>query len=371
MTAKGPLSGVKVVEFGAIGPVPHCAMLLSDMGADIVRIDRARYQRYADPVVDRGRAAIELDLKTDAGIAAARAAISQADVVIEGYRPGAMERLGLGPDWALAENPRLVYARMTGWGQNGPLADHAGHDIMYIALAGALDEIGHPDRPPVPPLNLVGDYGGGSLYLAYGIALALFERTRSGLGQVIDAAIVDGTASLMATFAGLRDLIGRGRAGNHLGGRSPTYRTYRCKDGKHVAIGAIEAEFWTAMADALGLSAQERARATDDWDALAARLEEIFLTATQSEWCERFGGRNDCLAPVLSLEDAAEHPHMRARGIYRTIDGVQHPAPAPRLSRTPGAIGTAGCSAIERLVAWGVDVSSLCTGDTGNDHDCC
>ena len=351
------------MEFAGIGPGPHAAMMLADMGADIIRIDGPGKQAHHDPVTGRGRSSIELDLKSPAGLAVAEAAVSAADVVIEGFRPGVMERLGLGPDEMLARNPRLIYGRMTGWGQDGPLALCPGHDINYIALTGALDEIGVKDGPPIPPLNFVGDFGGGSTYLVIGILLSLLERTRSGKGQVVDAAIVDGTASLMAGLAGMRELIGAGRGRNALGGASPTYRTYRCADGTHLAIGAIEERFWMHLADRLGLSAGERRRDPGNADALHRRLEDLFLQATAAEWIRRIGLADTCIAPVLTLEEAASHAHLAARGTYRTRDGVIHPAPAPRLSRSPGIFpGTAPGAdegGREAFIRWGGAVSLL------------
>ena len=333
------LSGIRVVEFCGIGPVPHAAMLLGDMGAEIVRIDRPEPAQHTDPVTNRGRTSLPLDLKSQQGRDSAAAAIACADIVIEGFRPGVMERLGLGPEPMLARNARLIYGRMTGWGQDGPLAPRVGHDINYIAIAGALDEIGMADRPPLPPLNLVGDFGGGSLYLVIGILLALVERGNSGKGQVVDAAIVDGTASLLAGLAGMRELIGAGRGRNSLGGASPSYRTYRCADGGHIAVGALEEVFWNRLADALGLSAQERRRDGADAAALHHRLEQVFSQATAEQWIDRLGSLDCCVTPVLSLEQAALHPHLVARGTYVERAGRHHPAPAPRLSRTPGAIG--------------------------------
>jgi alpha-methylacyl-CoA racemase len=278
-----------------------------------------------------------------------------------------MERLGLGPDETLIANPGLIYGRITGWGQDGPLADTAGHDINYIAITGALDEIGEAGRPPLPPINLVGDFAGGSLFLALGIALALFERTRSGKGQVIDAAIVDGTASLLAPLLGLRGMIGAGRGVNQLGGASPTYRTYRCADGSYLAVGAIEEPFWNELADNLGLSAEERRRGPQYDASLHARLESLFLTAPRSEWLARLATRNSCVAPVLAVEDAAHHPHMAARGAFQTVFGQLQPAPAPRLSRTPGRISApaprpdeGGREVLER---WGAAGGQDCTTD--------
>lgn len=355
----GPLAGIRVVEFAGIGPGPFCAMLLSDMGADVVRIDRSHENAYPDPVTHRGRASIVLDLKIEAGRRVALEAMSVADVVIEGYRPGAMEAFGLGPDIVCARNPGLVYGRMTGWGQAGPLAHTAGHDINYIAITGVLDEIGNVDAPPVPPLNLVGDFGGGALYLAFGIASALFERNRSGLGQVIDAAIIDGSASMTAMFRGMAPggfPIGRGT--NVLGGAAPYYRCYRCSDGRYLAIGALEQPFWNQLLTAVGDDTLRRDPV--DFAATHARLTEIFAGATRAMWLDRLAGYDACVAPVLSLAEAPSHPHNRARGVYQHIDGIDHPAPAPRLSRTPGTIQGPAPKHDEggaaRLGGWGVRV---------------
>ena len=275
---QGPLSGVRVVEFAGIGPAPFAVMLLADMGAEVVRIDRSPVDPFPNPVVNRGRTSILLDLKSDEGRRIALDAIGAADVVIEGYRPGVMERLGLGPDEALARNPRLIYGRMTGWGQDGPLSQRAGHDINYIALTGALDAIGPAEGPPMPPLNLVGDYGGGSLYLAMGVCAALYERERSGKGQVIDAAVVDGTASLMALFHGFAKggLISTERGRRALGGDAPWYRTYECADGRFLAVGPIEPQFRVALLAGLGLDPADLGSLDDpsNWEAASARLAE-------------------------------------------------------------------------------------------------
>lgn len=356
---QGPLRGVRVLEFAGIGPVPFCAMLLSDMGADVVRIDRSVRDDYPDPILNRGRSSIVLDLKSAQGQQAARDAMARADVVIEGYRPGVMERLGLGPNEALAANPALIYGRLTGWGQTGPLAHRAGHDINYIALTGALDEIGQRGGPPIPPLNLVGDFGGGSLYLAFGIAAALFERERSGKGQVIDAAIVDGVASMMGMFTGQSEVLTVGRGRNALGGARCYYGTYECSDGRHIAVGAIEDTFWNALADALGLDHEERVRTPERNEWLVRRLTDIFRTASSEEWQARLSGKNLCVTPVVELRDAPDQPHLRERGTYVRISGLDHPAPAPRFSRTPGAIqetSPPGANGAERLRAWGVEL---------------
>jgi alpha-methylacyl-CoA racemase len=359
---------VRVLEFAGIGPAPFCAMLLSDLGADVVRIDRADAPVQTDAVTSRGRSALALDLKSPAGGALALAAIERADVLIEGFRPGVMERLGLGPEIALERNPRLVYGRMTGWGQTGPLAHAAGHDIAYIALTGALAALGPADRPPVPPLNLVGDFGGGALYLAFGIAAALYERERSGRGQVIDAAIVDGTASLMAMFSGM---IANGRLTlererSLLGGAAPNYRCYACADGRYVAVGALEPKFFAVVLERLGIElpsgwddgVPEHGSAPAEWTAQADALAAIFATKPRDAWTALFEGSDACVAPVLALDEAPAHPHLRAREVYVERDGVVQPAPAPRFSRTPGAVqGPAPQpdeGGREALLRWGV-----------------
>lgn len=338
---RGPLTGMRVVEFAGIGPGPHCAMLLADLGAEVVRIERPGTAVF-NPVVERARHRFALDIRSEEGRAAARAAALAADVVLEGFRPGVMERLGLGPDELCAANPRLVYARMTGWGQDGPLAYAAGHDINYIAAAGALAAFGQADEPPVPPQNMVGDFGGGSLYCALGILAALLERERSGRGQVVDAAIVDGVASLMSFFTGTRGhpLLSPHRGEGMLGGAAHFYRTYRCADDRHIAVGAIEPQFYALLLEKTGLAEELGAGQLDpaNWDTYAERLATLFATRTRDDWCALLEGTDACVAPVLELDEAAAHPHMQARGAYVERDGTTHTAPAPRFSRTPGAI---------------------------------
>ncbi|TXC70211.1 CoA transferase [Sphingomonas ginsenosidivorax] len=350
-----PLSGLRVVEFGSIGPGPHAAMLLSDMGAEILRIEREGGNGWPNPVMDRGRATLSLDIRTAAGRERALTIIDAADVLIEGSRPGVMERLGLGPDVALARNPRLVYGRMTGWGQTGPLACVAGHDLNYIALTGALAAIGPPGTPPPPPLNLIGDFGGGSLFLVTGILAALLERARSGLGQVVNAAIVDGVQSMMAMFAGLvpSGQVDIARDRNILGGTAPFYRCYECADGRYVSVGSLEAKFYAELLDRLGLPSTLAAEQMDvaGWPDMAARFAAIFATRPRDAWCAVLEGTDVCFAPVLDLDEVATHPHMADRGV--TIDGVRHAAPAPRLSRTPGRIG-ADVDPARRLADWGI-----------------
>ncbi|MEA2664618.1 MAG: alpha-methylacyl-CoA racemase [Candidatus Eremiobacteraeota bacterium] len=365
----GPLAGVRVLEFAGIGPAPFCAMLLSDLGADVVRIERADAPLPSDPVTSRGRSALALDLKSPAGIVLALAALERADVLVEGFRPGVMERLGLGPEVALERNPRLIYGRMTGWGQSGPLAHAAGHDIAYIALTGALAAIGPAHGPPVPPLNLVGDFGGGALYLALGIAAALYERERSGRGQVIDAAIVDGVASLMAMFGGLRaqGRVSLDRERNFLSGAAPNYRCYACADGRYVAVGPLEPKFFALLLQRLGVELPHGSgdgtpgheNITAQWAAQADALAAVFATKPRDEWAALLEGTDACVAPVLALDEAPAHPHLRAREVYVERDGIVQPAPAPRFSRTPGALqgpaprpGEGGRDALRR---WGVE----------------
>lgn len=341
-TRRGPLVGLRVLEFASIGPGPHCAMLLADLGADVLRIERKGGNGWPNPVVDRGRKRLTLDIRTEAGRERCLTLAEGADVLIEGFRPGVMERLGLGPEILHARNPRLVYGRMTGWGQTGPLARSAGHDINYLALTGALAAIGGREGPPLPPLNLVGDFGGGSLYLAFGIMAALWERERSGLGQVIDAAIVDGVSSMMSFFAGLlpSGAISLQRDRNLLAGAAPHYRCYTCADGRDIAIGPLEPQFLSELAQRIQApdNLLQDVRDPDRWAAQGEHLAALFVSRTQADWCELLEGTDACFAPVLTLEEAAQHPHMHARGVYRDIDGALHAAPAPRFSRTPGAI---------------------------------
>ncbi len=345
-SSAGPLAGVRVVEFSGIGPGPHCAMLLSDLGAEVLRIDRAGGNGWPNPVVDRGRHRIELDIRSEAGRAEALDAVARADVLIEGYRPGVMERLGYGPDAMLALNPRLVYGRMTGWGQTGPLARAAGHDINYIALTGALAAITDGDGRPIPPLNLVGDFGGGSLFLAFGIAAALVERERSGRGQVVDAAIVDGVASLMTMFGGLlpSGAISLDPECNLLGGRAPFYRCYECADGKYVSIGPLEPHFYADLLTRIGAPDELRERQNEPatWTDRGEALAALFITKPRDEWCALLDGSDACFAPVLTFEESLDHPHLVERGTYREVGGLRQAAPAPRFSRTPGEIGAGG-----------------------------
>ncbi len=344
----GPLAGFRVLELEAIGPGPFCGMMLADMGADVLLVDRPSdprlgfgRERWYD-VMLRGRRSVTLDLKSDAGRAAALTLAERADALIEGFRPGVLERLGLGPDVLLARNPKLVIGRVTGWGQQGPLAARAGHDINYIALSGALHAIGREDDKPVPPLNLVGDFGGGGMLLAYGIVCALLEAQRSGRGQVVDAAMIDGASLLTTMFWGMAaaNQWSERRGDNVLDGAAPWYATYETQDGKYVAIGAIEPKFYDELLQRLGL-ADEGLPAQHDragWPALRDRFAQVFRARTRDEWVRRFEGSDACFAPVLTFSEAARHPHNVSRGGHVEVGGIAQPAPAPRLSRTPPAV---------------------------------
>jgi alpha-methylacyl-CoA racemase len=344
----GPLAGIRVLEFESIGPGPFCGMMLADMGADVLRVDRpggtggsvGRVRRF--DVMARGRRSVTLDLKGEAGREAARRLAGRADALIEGLRPGVMERLGLGPDELLARNPRLVYGRMTGWGQDGPLAARAGHDIDYIALTGTLNAIGRAGERPVPPLNLVGDFGGGGMLLAFGLACALLEARTSGRGQVVDAAMVDGASLLAAPFHGMM-AAGRWtetRGENLLDGGAPWYDTYATKDGGHLAVGAIEPQFYAELLERLGLAGEPLPAQHDraGWPVLRARFAAVFAGRTRAEWVAAFDGSDACVAPVLSFSEARAHAHNVARATFVESGGIAQPAPAPRFSRTPGAI---------------------------------
>jgi alpha-methylacyl-CoA racemase len=361
---QGPLKGVKVVEFQGIGPGPFTAMLLSDMGADVVRIDRKGGAGGApQDVTSRGRRSVALDLKKPEDVATARALIGRADALIEGFRPGVMERLGLGPDICLAANPKLVYGRMTGWGQTGPLASAAGHDINYIALTGALHAMGRAGEPPAPPLNLVGDFGGGALYLAMGICAALFEAARSGKGQVIDCAMTDGAASLMAMFYGMRaaGMWTDARDANLLDGGAHFYDSYETQDGQWVAIGSIEPQFYALLLEKAGLSHDPAFAAQFDkarWAEMSERLAGVIKTKTRDEWCALMEGTDVCFAPILSMAEAPKHRHNSARETFVTVHGVVQPNVAPRFLGTPGKVQETlpkvGAHNDEVLRDWGV-----------------
>ncbi|WP_409330864.1 CaiB/BaiF CoA transferase family protein [Trujillonella humicola] len=337
----GPLAGVRVVEMAGMGPAPHAAMLLGDLGADVVRVQRpaAAGQSHGGRLPARNRTPVEVDAKDEAGRAAVLALVARADVLVEGFRPGVMERLGLGPDRCAAVNPRLVYARMTGWGQDGPLARTAGHDINYVGVTGVLAAIGRAGAPPTVPLNLVGDFGGGSLYLALGVLAALLERERSGAGQVIDAAIVDGTSSLASAIWGLRaaGAWNDERGTNRLDSGAPFYDVYPTSDGGHMAVGALEPYFYAALLEGLGLDPATLPAQGDraGWPRLRAAFTAAFASRTRAAWTEVFAGTDACVTPVLSFAEAAEDSHLASRRTIVDVAGVPQPAPAPRFSRTP------------------------------------
>ena len=364
----GPLKGIKVIEIAGIGPGPFCAMMLADMGADVLRIDRAGATGTLpiDPkkdVLNRGRRSVALDLKKREGVEAVLALCERADVLMEGFRPGVMERLGLGPDDCFARNERLVYGRMTGWGQDGPMKDAAGHDINYIALAGALHSFSREGHAPVPPLNLVGDFGGGGMMLAFGMVCALIERQSSGRGQVVDAAMIDGTAALMAMIHGMaaQGLWRTDRGRNLLDTGAPFYDVYQTSDGEYVAIGALEPQFFAELVARLGLGDDPDFATQYDmrsWPAMRAKLEACFREKTRDEWRQVLEGSDACFAPVLSYAEAPDHEHIAARGTFVDAFGIRQPAPAPRFSRStpeiagpPPAPGEHGAAA---LADWGL-----------------
>jgi alpha-methylacyl-CoA racemase len=346
----GPLTGFRIVEIAGIGPAPMCAMLLADLGADVLRVERigpsglgiekpARFE-----ITNRSRRAVAVDLKKPQGVETVLRLAAGADAFIEGFRPGVTERLGIGPEACLARNPRLVYGRMTGWGQTGPLAQAAGHDLNYIALAGVLHAIGRVGQKPTPPLNLVGDFGGGALYLALGIACGLLEAQRSGKGQVVDAAMTDGAASLMTMFFGMRAAgqLTTERGTNILDSGAFFYEVYECADGNHVAVAPIEDKFLAELFRLIELDPADFPARHDakTWPTAKEKLAAIFRTKTREEWCRLLEGSDACFAPVLSLAEAPNHPHNKARGTFVTVDGIVQPAPAPRFSRTPAATPT-------------------------------
>ena len=354
--ATGPLKGVRVIEFAGIGPGPFACMMLADMGAEVITLDRVGARKNLKSVAGRGRKVVELDLKDKASIAKVLDLLANADALIEGFRPGVMERLGLGPDVVLARNPRLVYGRMTGWGQSGPLALAAGHDINYISVTGALAAIGGKDKP-VPPLNLVGDFGGGALYVVVGVLAALLEAGKSGKGQVVDAAMCDGAASLMSMFF---DMTAAGRwkevrESNMLDGGAHFYGVYECKDGKFVSIGSIEPQFYALLRKLANLTdadydAQMEAKG---WPSLKEKLNKVFKSKTRDEWCAIMEGSDVCFAPILTMSEATKHPHMTAREVFVNRHGVMQPAPAPRFSRTPSTIRDAATADIGEITqAW-------------------
>ena len=346
-TVMGPLKGIKVIELQGIGPAPHCCMMLSDMGAEVIRVDRAvpGVKGVADPrydVMARGRKSVAVNLKKPEGVETVLRLVEQADALIEGFRPGVMERLGLGPDVCMARNERLVYGRMTGWGQDGPISGIAGHDINYIALGGTLHHIGVAGGKPVPPLNLVGDFGGGGMLLAMGTLAALLEAKTSGKGQVIDAAMLEGATQLGAFLWGLRKggSWKNARGSNILDTGSHFYNTYECKDGKYVSIGSIEPQFYAELLELTGTKNDEMPAQMDreQWPAMQEKFAAIFKTKTRDEWTEIMGMSDVCFAPVLDMQEAEQHPHNKARGMFVDVAGITMPAPAPRFSRTPSEI---------------------------------
>ncbi|MBW2313964.1 MAG: CoA transferase [Deltaproteobacteria bacterium] len=344
----GPLQGIRVIEIAGIGPGPFAAMMLADMGADVLRIDRAGNVKDEIPtgpssdLLARGRRSVGIDLKHPEGVEAVLRLVEQADVLQEGFRPGVMERLGLGPDVALARNPRLVYGRMTGWGQEGPLSQAAGHDINYIAQSGALGMIGRKGEPPLPPLNLVGDFGGGGMYLIFGIVCALLERERSGQGQVVDAAMVDGAASLTTMFYMFQNMgvWNPERGTNVLDTGAHFYEVYETSDGEYVSIGSIEPQFYRELLEKTGLADADLPHQMDrtNWEPLKDRLRAIFKSKTRDQWCEIMEGSDVCFAPVLSPAEAVKHPANTARDVFVEIEGIHQPGPAPRYSRTKAEI---------------------------------
>jgi alpha-methylacyl-CoA racemase len=347
--AKGPLNGIRIIELAGIGPGPFAGFMLADMGADVIRVDRASNAMGGDPATPpsdtmaRGRRSIAVDLKSPEGIEVVLSLVEHADALFEPFRPGVTERLGLGPDECLARNPKLVYGRMTGWGQDGPYAPNAGHDINYIALAGALAHIGRAGEAPVPPMNLVGDFGGGGMLLAYGLVCALLEAQRSGEGQVVDAAMVDGTASLMMMMYSFHNMgiVGQERGTNMLDTGAPFYDVFETSDGKYVSIGSIEPQFYAQLLEVTGLAGEELPWQHDraEWGPMKERFAAIFRTKTRDEWNDLLeGNRELCFAPVLTMLEAPEHPHNKARGTFLELDGALQPAPAPRFSRTPGEV---------------------------------
>ena len=365
----GPLTGIKVIEMAAIGPVPFCAMMLSDMGAEVIRIDRLSQKGTGSSanVLYRGRKSVAFDLKNSIALDSTLRLSDQADVILEGFRPGVMERLGLGPEVCLERNPKLIYGRMTGWGQSGPLSHAAGHDINYISIAGALGSMGYADRPPAPPLNLIGDFGGGAMYLLAGILAAIVERNSSGKGQVVDAAMTDGTASLLSPFYGLMamGMWSTERYSNRLDGGAFYYGSYECSDGKYISLGSLEPQFYALLLEKCGITDETFKEQSDQeaWPIKREKMEALFKTKTQQEWCGILEGTDVCFAPVLNLKEAPDHPHNKTRQTFVKVQGVTQPAPAPRFSRTQGKIQSpaalTGENTEEVLSDWGFSDSEI------------
>jgi len=369
----GALNGVKVVEMAGIGPAPFCGMLLADMGADVLRIDRLVASDIGIPVppkfdlLNRNKRSVALDLKSNDGRVALLRLIADADILIEGFRPGVMERLGLGPEVCLKHNAALVFGRMTGWGQTGPLSHSASHDINYIALSGALNAIGRAQSPPVIPLNLIGDFGGGSLYLAMGVLAAYISAQATGVGQVVDAAVTDGVANLMTMHYGFRQagVWSLERGSNLTDGGAPFYDVYETRDGLFVSVGAVEGKFFTTLLNRLGIADEKLPRQDDreGWLVIRGRLAEIFKSRTRAEWSVILEGSDACFAPVLDMDECVNHPHHRARKTYVELDGVTHPSPAPRFSATPSNIRkrppALGEDTKDVLAEWGFSLDEI------------
>jgi alpha-methylacyl-CoA racemase len=369
----GPLAGLKIIELGGIGPGPFCAMLLADMGADVLRLDRivpsdsGVHMDHRFNLLNRGRRSVAIDLKRPRAVELVKRLTASADAALEGFRPGVAERLGLGPDDLLAHNPRLVYGRMTGWGQDGPLAQAPGHDMNYISLSGALHTIGERDGPPVPPLNLVGDFGGGAMYLAFGMVCAMLEAVRSGTGQVVDASMVDGSAHLMTLIYGMyaAGAWSDRRGDNRLDSGTPWYSVYRTRDDRYVSLASNEPRFYRETLALLGLSdtplPDQHDR--DGWPVLREHFTRVFATKTRDEWCALAAGTDVCLAPVLSLAEAPHHPHNVARGTFVEVDGIVQPGPAPRFSRTKATLRSGapapGAHTTDALCDWGIDAREV------------
>jgi alpha-methylacyl-CoA racemase len=375
--SKGPLKGLRVIEMVGIGPCPFAAMMLADMGADVIRIDRKPDPNTPNPyptlgtkfdVMARGRRSLALDVKHPRARQLLLDLVTKADALVEGFRPGVMERLGLGPDVCMDRNPKLVYGRVTGWGQTGPLAPAAGHDLNYVALSGMLHAMGDADRPPSPPLNLVGDFGGGGMMLAFGVVCAMLEARTSGRGQVVDSAMTDGAALLGAMMYGLRahGSWSAARGANFIDGGAPFYATYACADGKFIAVGAIEPQFYARLLALTGASDPAFARQWDrnDWPTLKEKFAALFATRTRDDWCALLEGTDVCFAPVLDMDEAPRHPHNAARGTFVDVDGVTQPGPAPRFSRTPGQAGpvaSPGQDGAAILADWGWTEDAIAT----------
>ena len=373
--SNGPLSGYRIIEIAGIGPGPFAAMMLADMGAEVIRVERAQSVRGQAPdgahwdVLLRGRRNVAIDLKNPDGVEALLLLVEHADALIEGFRPGVMERLGIGPDACIARNPKLVFGRMTGWGQDGPYAASAGHDINYISLAGALAHFSRAGEAPVPPLNMVGDFGGGGMFLAYGVVCALLEAQKSGKGQVVDSAMVDGSAVLMSMFWAMKNIgiFDENKPGtNLLDTGAHFYDVFECSDGKYVSIGSIEPQFYALLLEKTGLAddpAFAKQMDASHWPALKIKLADVMRTKTSAQWCKIMEGTDVCFAPVLTMSEAAKHPHNVARQTFIEVDGVTQPAPAPRFSRTATALPTAPAHAGQHsravLADWGFDADRI------------